>query len=86
MTLAGQVDIFVTEMFVVNYTLLVTSALCWLVLGRRVERNKKFGRKVASVGIMIPVICGTHFCGQGSNPVKIIKTVSFGKCPEGFCG
>jgi hypothetical protein len=83
--LSGHIDILFTGMLVIRHTLLVTSALGWLISGRWVERNKKFGGKGAAVSIMIPVICGTHFCGWGSNPVKIISIVSFIKCP-GLCG
>jgi len=67
-------------------TLLVKSALGRLMSGRWVEKNKKFDGKGTAVSILIPVICGTYFCGWGSNPVKIIKIVSFSKCPEGLCG
>lgn len=83
---SGHIEILFTGMLVIKHTLLVTSALGWLISGRWVERTKKFGRKGAAVSIMIPVISGTHFYGWGSNPVKIIKIVSFSKGPEGLCG
>jgi MFS family permease len=83
---SGHIDILFTGMLLVIHTLLVTSALGWFVSGGWVEKNKKFGRKGAVVSIMIPFICGTHFCGWSSNPVKIIKIVSFSKCPEGLRG
>lgn len=84
--LSGHIDILFTGILVIKRTLLVTSALGWFIWGRWVERNKKFDGKGAAVSIMIPVICGTHFYGWGSNFMKIIKIVSFNKCPEGLCG